>query len=83
MLRQDGDEDVLPLHGVEEKVGGLHTSREPGHTPRRDDDPPLVQHGGKDGHHVVHVYSIVVLQEVALWVGGTEWRLDCGTERQK
>ena len=66
MLWQDWNEDVLPVHGVDESIGGLDARGQPGQPPRGDDDPALVQHAGKDHQHVVNPDSVVILGDIAL-----------------
>ncbi len=75
MLRQDGYEDVLPVHGVDDGIGCLHARGEAREPPGGDDNPPLVQHGGEDDQHVVDAHGVVILRQVALCA--SEGRENC------
>ena len=66
MLWQDGDENVLPIHGVDQGVGGLDAGGQPGQPPRCDNDSSLVEHTGEDDQHVVNADGVVIFRDIAL-----------------
>lgn len=73
MFGQDRNEYVLPVHGVDESVGGLDASRQPGQPPRGDDDAPFVQHARKDDEHVVDPDCIVIFRHISLKTEERSW----------
>ncbi len=65
---QHRDEDVLPVHWVQEGVGSLDARGQPRQASRRHNDAALEQHRGEDDQHVVYSHRIVILGQISLKV---------------